>query len=152
MVHDAPHALVLRNKSDIPDGSLNRAACRSWHNPPDNRDSPDAATFSIYAPAPLRLRPDTFIWHCVAPSSVAAAAIRTAPTLYTLTTRVFCVTGSLCTRQTAQVNGLSIRVVPFTNTMSGCFRRHRRLAATPSRSPIVLLASCLRSRTSVQDV
>ncbi|KAJ7817029.1 hypothetical protein B0H14DRAFT_3148381 [Mycena olivaceomarginata] len=46
-LHDAPHALVLlRNKSDIPYGlSL-----------PDNRDSPDAATFSIYAP--------TFPPHC----------------------------------------------------------------------------------------
>jgi hypothetical protein len=37
-----PHPLVLlRNKSDIPYGL----------SPPDNRDSSDAATFSIYAPA-----------------------------------------------------------------------------------------------------
>ncbi|KAJ7309943.1 hypothetical protein DFH08DRAFT_974547 [Mycena albidolilacea] len=114
-----------------------------------------AATFSIYVPAlpPHCAWPDTFIWHRVAPSSVAATAIRTAPTLYTLhtdfphITRVFCVTG-LCTRQTARFNGrLSIRVVPSTNTTS---RRHRRLASTPSRSPIVLLASYLWSRTSVQ--
>ncbi|KAJ7792753.1 hypothetical protein B0H14DRAFT_3498833 [Mycena olivaceomarginata] len=38
---------LLQNKSDIPDGSLS---------PPDNRDSPDTPTFSIYVPA--------FLPHC----------------------------------------------------------------------------------------
>ncbi|KAJ7351204.1 hypothetical protein DFH08DRAFT_957539 [Mycena albidolilacea] len=46
-------------------------------NPPDNRDSPDAAVYARL-PAPLRLRPDALIWHCVAPSSIAAAGCHVA--------------------------------------------------------------------------
>ncbi|KAJ7848847.1 hypothetical protein B0H14DRAFT_3867106 [Mycena olivaceomarginata] len=50
-------------------------------------------------PAPPRPRPDAFIWHCVAPSSIAAAAIRTA-------------TPSSCTAEKA-VGGVYLRVVPL---------------------------------------
>ncbi|KAJ7863643.1 hypothetical protein B0H14DRAFT_3862796 [Mycena olivaceomarginata] len=71
---DAPDALVLLapwSKSDIPDEVLVPTPL-----PPSLVPSQSARL-----PAPSRPQPDAFIWHYVALSSIAAAAIRTATSL-----------------------------------------------------------------------